>query len=107
MRIEENIGLEVYAKGSDMDKKLKKLAKFLSALSPNDYDYYVDDTYFDYGQGWIYTTVLCRGDGEWGGYQALNPKEQEAVFFADTTDDLYKIAKEVLADKFCPDKIKR
>ncbi len=106
MRIQENVGLDVFAKGSNMDKKLRKLAHFLTAMSPNDYEYYVDDIYFDYGQNWMYTTVVCRGDGRWGGWQALNPREQEAVFFAQSTSDLHKIAEEVLAGKFCPDKPK-
>lgn len=99
-----NPGIEVYSKGSDMDKKLNRVASFLTAMSPKGYRYYVDDIYFDYGQNWMYTTVIAD-DGD-GGYQALNPRQQGKVFFANSIDELYEIAKEVLSGDYTPDRIR-
>lgn len=90
----------------DMDAperdKLNRMANILTGLSPRGYHYTVGNTYFDYGQGWEWTTVLCDG-GNFGGYQALNPREQEDIILADIAE-LPRIAQEILTDKFCPDK---
>ena len=93
-----------FGPGTDERKKLSVAAAVLTAKSPNGYRYYVGETYFDYGQDWMWTTVLCEGD-HWGGYQALNPREQEEILLADV-NEIPAICDGVLADKFCPDKKK-
>lgn len=87
--------------GSDEYKRLSAAAAMLTVKSPKKSRYYVGETYFDYGQDWKWTTVLCDGS-EWGSYQALNPREQEEILLCDMSE-LDKITNEVLADKFCPD----
>lgn len=79
---------------------LRRAAALLTAKSPKGYTYYVGETYMDYGAGISWTTILCNG-GEWGGFQALNPREwEELIFFG---KDLDEFAKEFFADKWCPD----
>ena len=95
--------IAVFKKGSREYELLDKLAMELTRKSPNHYKYYVDETYFDYGQGWMWTTVLCKS-GKYS-YQALNPREQEEVLLSGgSCEEIAAIADEVLADKFCPDK---
>lgn len=97
--------IRVFEKDSDEYNKLERMATILALMSPNKYEYSVDETYFDFGQDWTWTTIICKG-GQWGGYQALNPAEQERVIFSDgSIEELLKIAKDVFADKFCPDRI--
>ena len=86
---------------SDEHKRLSAAAAMLTVKSPTQSRYYVGETYFDYGQDWKWTTVLCTG-GTWGDYQALNPAEQEEILLCDMAE-LDRITSEVLADKFCPD----
>lgn len=96
--------IKQYKEGTEEYEKLERMAMILTLKSPKKYNYVVGDTYFDYGQGWKWTTVLCRGG--YGGYQALNPAEQEAVLLSDgSLEELNGIANEVFADKFCPDRI--
>ena len=82
---------------------LMAVAEVLNRKSPTKSEYTVGDTYFDYGQGWRWTTILCktpRGDV----YQALNPREQGDILKG---ADPEAIADEILADKYCPDRIRR
>ena len=94
--------IKCFAHDSPERDKLNRIAQILTGLSPLGYHYSVGETYFDYGQGWKWTTVLSDG-GNFGGYQALNPAEQEKIILADIAE-LPRIAQEILAGKFCPDR---
>lgn len=88
---------------------LKKLSLILTFKSPNRYTYYVGETFFDYGQNWKWTTVLCftGKDGVCSTYQALSPAEQEEICLSDgSLESVAKLADEILSDKYCPDKSK-
>ena len=64
---------------------------------------YVGDTYFDYGQNWKWTVVLCEcTDGD--RYQALTPREWEEVVNdkRPQNDNM----KDLFNGKYCPDKIR-
>lgn len=98
--------IKLYQNGSNEYKKLELAAAMLTYLSPNGYRYYVGETYFDYGQDWMWTTVLCDDHSKWGGYQALCPREQEEIVLANGIDDIKFVALHVLADKYCPDRKK-
>lgn len=100
--LKENAYIKTFKLGDPEFENLYKLADILTKKSPNKYIYYVGDTYFDLGQDWMWTTVLCRGD--WSSYQALNPREQEEAILAKSDAELEKIADSVLSDKYCPDK---
>lgn len=71
--------IKVFGKDTAEYKLLEAAAAMLTEQSPNKYRYYVGETYFDFGQGWKWTTIICDNNSEWGGYQALNPREQEEV----------------------------
>lgn len=99
--------IRVFENGSDEYFKLLMTAAILESRSPNGYKYKVEETYFDFGQGWKWTTVICECGDSWGGYQALNPAAQERVLNSDgSLEALNEIVNDVLADKYCPDRIK-
>ena len=100
--LKENAYIKTFKLGDPEFENLYKLADILTKKSPNKYIYYVGDTYFDLGQDWMWTTVLCRGG--WSSYQALSPREQEEAILAKSDAELEKIADSVLSDKYCPDK---
>ena len=85
-----------FAYGSEEYRKLETVAELLNMGSPNGYHYHVEKIFFDYGQNWKWTTILCEGNGsEW---QALCPREQEDIIFADTIKDLARVARKILND---------
>lgn len=92
--------IDIFPEGTDERKQLEKVASLLTQRSPRGYSYYVDEVYFDYGQDWMWTTILCD-DGDWG-YQALCPREQEEILLG---GDPEEIIKGIFADKFCPDRL--
>lgn len=101
--------IKVFDKGSAEYVLLEKLALILTFKSPLRYKYRVGETYFDYGQNWVWTTVLCDmgGHGVTGSYQALCPREQEEILLSDgSLESVSAIADEVLSDKYCPDREK-
>ena len=92
--------IRTYSNDSPEYARLKAAADIMTARSPKGYHYYVGDTYFDYGQEWVWTTILCDG-GEWGGYQALCPANQERIL----TGDIDAAVAAVFAGKYCPDRV--
>lgn len=100
-----SFAIKRFPKGSDEYKRLEAAAAMLNVKSPTKSRYYVGETYFDFGQDWMWTTVLCDSNSKWGGgYQALNPREQEEILMCDMAE-LDGITNDVLSDKFCPDKL--
>lgn len=94
--------IKVFKKGSEEYSKLEAAARLLEQKSPNGYRYAVNETWFDYGQNWKWTTILGNVSlAGTGGYQALNPKEQEDIL---KSDDLDITTDEILASRFCPDR---
>lgn len=84
-------------------RNLKIAADILEYESPSNSMYYVEDTYFDYGQDWVWTTIV-RLDGRWGGVQAVTPAEWEKLIFADSIEEIVKIVHEIRSNKFFSDK---
>lgn len=73
-------------------QKLKLVADMLTTFSPNGTVYIVEVTYFDFGQDWIWTTIISDSKDSW---QILNPREWEKIVESDSIDELFEIAKEV------------
>lgn len=96
-----------YASDAPEYDKLRRAAHILTGLSPNGWEYYVGETFFDYGQDWKWTTILCHctGRGFTDTYQALSPANQEEIILA-PVEQLPAVCADVLAGKFCPDRIK-
>lgn len=80
--------------------RLKLAAAMMTVKSPCGYQYVVEDTYFDFGQDWKWTTIV-REDGKWGGVQALAPRQQEDIILADNIEHAVDA---VFAGKWCTDK---
>ena len=94
--------ITTFEKGSEEYEKLQIAALMLTNRSPRGYQYHVGTTYFDFGQDWKWTTILCNGEDNI--YQALNPREQEEIILSDTYDEMVKTVELIFTDKFCPDK---
>lgn len=84
--------IDTFKPGSFEHEQLRIAAEMLTEKSPNGYKYYVGETYFDLGQGWIWTTILCNSGSPWGDYQAITPAQQEEIILSKdldaTTDSL-------------------
>ena len=95
----------VIESGTREYKNLRAVAKMLEALSPNGVEYEVGETYFDFGQDWIWTTILAyEKDSVFGGYQAINPRDWESVIMAENENDFAKVVSVIRNNKFFNDK---
>lgn len=95
--------IRMYKKETEEYKKLQRAAMKLTEASPRKRKYFVGNTYFDLGQGWEWTTVLC--ETQYGAYQALNPYQQSAIVKSESDEDIKAVVLRVLSDPHCPDKI--
>ena len=67
-----------YAPNEPEHGRLVEAAQELTRLSPNGTTYSVNDTWFDFGQRWMWTTIIAtRPDGT--SWQALNPRDHERI----------------------------
>lgn len=83
-------------------KNLVAVASILDALSPNGYHYEVEDTYLDFGQNWMWTTITR--DSSWGGCQVLCPRDWKLVVLATNADELLDAVKSIISDEYFGDK---
>lgn len=80
---------------SDQKINLEIAAKLLTRFNKKELYYYVNETYFDYGQNWKWTTIIAcdyskpQNSAEFS-YQALNPKEWGSIITAKNVDELAK-----------------
>lgn len=82
---------------------LETAAKILTALSRHGTRYIVEDTYFDFGQDWRYTTVIAyRKDG--ASWQALAASDHDLVTDIGTLEAIAKAVENTVNSKFNPDK---
>lgn len=94
--------IRTYSPDSDEYKKLTTAANVLTAVSPKGITYTVEDTYFDYGQRWMWTTLIAYDKtASFGSYQALCPRDYEKIL---TTDDILATLSEIRTDKWWRDK---
>lgn len=94
--------IRTYSPDTDEYKRLLTAARVLTAISPNRIAYYVEDTYFDYGQDWTWTTIIANNPSStFGDYQVLCPRDYEKIL---TTDDMLATLSEIRADKWWSDK---
>ena len=96
--------IKVYMDKSEEYKRLSEAATRLTEASPTGRKYFVGRTWFDFGSNLEWTTILA--ESKWGSYQALCPRDQERILEADTDDKMYEAVRKVLADPFCPDKLR-
>lgn len=82
----------VISKNEREYKNLEFVAKALEISSPNNAQYIVEDVYLDFGQRWMWTTIVRRGFRE---CQVLSPREWEEIMLADGVRELAEIAEEI------------
>ena len=85
-------------KGTREYAKLEAVASLLTATSKHGRKYVVEDTYLDYGQDWMWTTITY--EGEWCGVQILCPREWQEIMLADSIAELARIAEEIKNGKY-------
>ena len=80
--------IKVFGPQSKEYKKLQAAAILLNAEKEADDKavFEVRDVYFDFGQGWMWTTIVLNGGDEWSSYQALNPAHQGMIVYGDFED---------------------
>ena len=80
--------IKVFGEQSKQHMRLTAAATLMNAeMEPNDHGQFeVKDIYFDYGQGWKWTTIVFNGGDQWSSYQALNPKQQGMIVYGDLED---------------------
>lgn len=83
--------IDTFKPGSWEYEQLRIAAEMLTNKSPENNVYCVGNTYFDFGQNWMWTTILCADGSGWGS-QAITPEQQEEIILSKdldaTTDSL-------------------
>lgn len=92
-----------YAPNSDEVVKLTLAAEELTKHSRKGITYKVEDTWFDYGQRWMWTTIIAHDPNQsaWcESYQALCPRDYERILYS---LDIPATVDEIRADKWWRD----
>ena len=76
--------IRVYKPDSYEYEQLRIAAEMMTAKSATGVEYRVEETYFDFGQGWRWTTIIAHRCGD--SWQAITPREQEAIIWANDLD---------------------
>lgn len=95
--LNENFAISVFSRDSEEYEKLEKVADYLTNYSPNNIYYRVEKTYFDFGQDWMWTTIIAY-DKKGNSWQAIYPKVQEDILLSDSDEELEEIAKKFLRE---------
>ena len=78
--LNEESALRVFKPESEEYTRLQNFADELNNDARFQANYTVEDLYFDYGQNWMWTTIIAHKQNErGGGWQALTPRNQERV----------------------------
>ena len=80
-------------------KRLEEAAATLTAASPNGTIYTVEETYFDYGQNWKWTTIIARKPNG-STWQALCPRDHALIL----NGDIEQAVQNTVNSKFNPDR---
>lgn len=87
--------IKVFAYDSPEYDKLYRMSVILTMVSKKNTLYLADNTYFDYGQNWKWTTLIAhRHDG--GSYQ-ISPLFQEMII---RSDDLLTTAHDIVNHEY-------
>lgn len=73
-------------------KKFQFVATALELDSKHNARYIVDETYLDFGQDWLWTTIIRKGFSE---CQILNPRQWKEIMLAKRTEDLVKVVRNI------------
>ncbi len=88
---------------SEETKRLIVAAQLMTTYSKDGTLYSVGETYFDFGQGWKWTTILAENNSPAHSYcstwQALYPRQWEKILKAETPKKLAEIVEDILMEK--------
>ena len=89
------MAIQVYPRDSKGYENLKTAARLLTEYSPNGHTFTVRETYFDFGRGWMWTTIIAeKPNGDT--YQALYPRDHKKIIDAEYPSDIKDIVLEML-----------
>ena len=91
----ENI--RIWNPGTPEYARLERAAKILTETSPRKCVYKVENAYFDYGQGWAWTTIICYPPDNGYSYQALYPAQHEKIL---TSENLLETLAEIVQEAY-------
>lgn len=98
--------IRIYNRNEVQFSKLQTLASIiefsLREACDADVTIKVEDTYFDFGQGWMWTTLIAyRGDvSKHDTYQMLYPTHMNKIVEAKTIQDLSDIAYDIIEKQY-------
>lgn len=84
-------------------QRLKVVAEMLNlnaVVKGSGTTFYVGETYLDFGQNWMWTTILADNSKTGSSWQALNPREWKEIYSAEKASELARIAEEIASDKY-------
>lgn len=87
-------------------KNMQAVASLLTATSKNGYIYQVENVYFDYGQDWLWTTIVAydlTNNSFTSSWQVLTPAEWKDVVLADGMVELMNTVQEIKAGQWFND----
>ena len=84
-------------------KNMELVAKMLEVDSVNNYTYIVADTYLDYGQNWMWTTIIRIKPDDYD-VQVLSPRDWQEIVSATSIPELLETEKKIRSDKYFGDK---
>lgn len=80
-----------FSKTSDEYKKLEDMVSILKEMHPNR-QFWIEDTWFDAGQDWMWTTILSQNVKLDMPYQYLYPVDQKTIIESTTKNELIQLA---------------
>ena len=83
---------KVVERNSKEWRNLQAVAKLLEAESPNDAVYEVENVYFDFGQNWMWTTIVRYRFKE---CQILNPRDWGDILLSSGIIELADVAERI------------
>lgn len=89
--------IEKHAEGTQFYRNLKLASAMMQYTDP-DSEYVVEDTYFDFGQDWMWTTIIKKNaDNKWcNGVQILCPRDEDRILLADTPEEIAEIVNDIM-----------
>lgn len=88
-------------RGSMEYKKLTAVANLLELFSPNHARYVVEDVYLDFGQDWMWTTIVRKDFRE---CQILSPRQWQDIMLANSPQAIVNRVEDIRNDKYFMDK---
>lgn len=73
--------IKVYPNGSNEHRLLETVASELTKRSAAGFTYDVEDVYFDFGQDWMWTTIVVHTPSN-ESWQILSPRDHERIIYA-------------------------